>query len=225
MKRIVLHVEGEGESIAVPRLVKRILTEKQAWDTVTLDPNTFRVGQIHKLLKNNYAEWKRKLRASLKRKDVGGVLLLLDGDLKMIGKEPFCAAQVARSLAAQAVEVGGGTTFSVAIVFARQEYETWLIAGIESFVNQRLPDGRLIAKAPVAPPYEDLEERPRDAKGWLSNVIEGGYKPTRDQAALTDILDFELVRQRNIRSFRRLESAVEQLVLAIRNRQHLVTPI
>ena len=71
MKRLVLFVEGEGEAEAVPRLVKRLLTEQNAWDAVSLDDNTFRVGEINKLVKDNYREWKRKLAASLKRRDVG----------------------------------------------------------------------------------------------------------------------------------------------------------
>jgi hypothetical protein len=181
MKRIVLFVEGEGESDAVPNLVKRILTEQNAWDAVFLDENTFRVGEVSKLVKNKYDHWKRKLAASLKRPNVGGVLLLLDGDVKKIGGEEFCAAKVARSLAGEAKAAGGGARCSVAVVFARQEYESWLIAGVASLAGKRLPDGRIIA-ADAKPPAGDVEEGPRNAKGWFSGVVEGGYKPTRDQS-------------------------------------------
>lgn len=206
MKRIVLFVEGEGEANALPRLVKQLLTEQKAWDTVSLDKDVFRVGQVNKLVKEQFREWKRKLAASLKRRNVGGVLLVLDGDVEKVGASAFCAAIVARSLANEALAVGGGGTFSVAVVFARQEYESWLIAGVESLAGQRLLDGRLIApdaKAPVG----DLEESPRDAKRWFNKVIEGGYKPTRDQAELTDLVDLQIIRERKLRSFRRLEAA------------------
>src|SRR5207247_2623734 len=135
----------------------------------------------------------------------------------------FCAANVARSLASEAATVGGGANFSVAVVFARQEYESWLIAGIDSLAGQRLPDGRMIAKDAKAP-EGDVEENPRDAKGWFSAVIEGGYKPTRDQAALTDLVDLQAVRKRNLRSFKRLESALAGLVSAVRNEKHKATP-
>jgi hypothetical protein len=108
MKRIVLFVEGEGEAEAVPKLVKQLLTEQNAWCTVSLDEDTFRVGEINKLVKNKYREWKRKLAASLKRRNVGAVLLVLDGDVKKVEGEPFCAAKVARSLASEAASVGGG---------------------------------------------------------------------------------------------------------------------
>jgi hypothetical protein len=223
MKRIVLFVEGEGEAEAVPKLVKQLLTEQNAWDAVSLDPNTFRVGEVSKLAKNNYHAWKRKLAASLKRRNVGAVLLVLDGDVEKVEGKVFCAANVAKSLASEAASVGGGVTFSVAVVFARQEYESWLIAGIQSLAGKRLPDGRVIAKEAKAP-EGNVEESPRNAKGWFSGVIEGGYKPARDQAALTDLVDLQTVRNRKLRSFRRLECALAELVSAIRSEKHLVTP-
>jgi hypothetical protein len=223
MKQIVMFVEGEGEAEAVPKLVKRLLTEQNAWDAVSIDPDTFRVGHVNKLVKDKYREWKRWLAASLKRRKVGGVLLVLDGDVKRVGTDPFCAATEASSLAREAAPVGGGVIFSVAVVFARQEYESWLIAGIESLAGKRLPDGRAIAKNANAP-QGDLEESPRDAKGWFSTVIEAGYKPTRDQAALTDLIDLQVVRNRKLRSFQRLESALAELVSAVRSEKHVATP-
>jgi hypothetical protein len=164
MKRLVLFVEGEGESDAVPTLVKRLLNEKGGWNDILLDASPFRVGSVDKLVKGDFRDWKRFLGASLKRPNVGGVLLILDGDIPKAGGKAFCATALARSLAGEAIHVGAGRTFSVAIVFARQEYETWLIAGVTSLAGKRLPDGRLIdpdAKAPEG----DLEAGPRDAKG------------------------------------------------------------
>jgi hypothetical protein len=223
MKRIVLFVEGEGEAEAVPKLVKRLLTEQNAWGAVSLDEDTFRVGHVNKLVKGKYHEWKRKLAASSRRRNVGGVLLLLDGDVDEVEGKAFCAGDVAKLLACEALAVGGGVKFSVAVVFAMQEYESWLIAGVESFAGKRLPDGRLIAKDAKAP-QGDLEKSPRGAKEWLSAVVEGGYKATLDQAALTDIVDLGAVRRRKLRSFRRLESAVAGLVSAVRNEKHIATP-
>jgi len=161
----------------------------------------------------------------MKRSNVGGVLLILDGDVRKVGRGTVCAAKVAKALAKEAIPVGGGSIFSVATVFARQEYESWLIAGIESFAGKTLPDGRAAAPADVEVPDGDLEESPRNAKGWLGSVVQGGYKPTRDQAALTDLLDLGFVRDRGLRSFRRLESAVAELVAAIRSDSHVVTPL
>ena len=150
-------------------------------------------------------------------------MLILDGDIETVGGKAFCAAEVAKSLAGEAMHVGAGQTFSVAVVFATQEYETWLIAGIASLAGQRLPDGRVIS-SDAKPPEGDLEASPRDAKGWLRAVVEGGYKPTRDQAELTRLVDLGVVRGRNLRSFRRLECAVSSLLVAIRGSRPIVSP-
>ena len=188
MRRLVLFVEGDGDVDAVPTLVKQVIKSTGGSHEVWLDDPPFRVGSVDKLVKEDFRNWKRFLGASLKRPNVGGVLLILDGDIDKIGGKTFCAATVAKYLAGAAMHVGAGKTFSVAVVFARQEYETWLIAGMASLAGQFLPDGRRIdanAKAPEG----DLEASPRDAKKWLNAVIEGGYKPTRDQVALTKLVD------------------------------------
>jgi len=223
MKKIVLFVEGEGEADAAPLLIKKILSEQDAWDTVHLDENPFRVGQINKLIKDNCKDWKRFLKNSLKRPNLGGVLLLLDGDIKKVANAPFCAATVGKLLSEAAKESGGASTFSVACVFARQEYESWLIAGIEHLAGKVLSNGCTIP-ANISLPKGNLEESPRNAKGWLNKNITGGYKPTRDQATLTQCLDLQVIRERRMRSFQRLEAAVSELVTAIRSGQHVVTP-
>jgi hypothetical protein len=224
MRRLILFVEGEGEAEAVPTLVKRLLKEGPAYhDWLLLDDKPFRVGSVEKLVKQDFRDWKRLLGASLKRPDVGGVLLVLDGDCERIAGKAFCAGEVAKSLAAQAMHVGAGKLFSVAVVFARQEYESWLIAGIASAAGQTLPGGRLIARDATAPDG-DLEASPRDAKRWLGKVVEGGYKPTRDQAPITKLVDLNAIRARGLRSFRRLEAAILSLRTSIQSGQHTISP-
>lgn len=223
MRRLILFVEGEGEADAVPTLVRRLLTELGDWHDLLLEDNPFRVGSVEKLVKADFRDWKRFLRASLKRPKVVGVLLILDGDQERVSGKVFCAAAVAKSLVGAAMHVGAGKTFSVAVVFARQEFETWLIAGVASLAGRRLPDGRLIAVNAQAPDG-DLELSPRDAKGWLRAIVEGGYKPTRDQAALARLVDLEVIRARKLRSFQRLESAVSSLREAIRCDSPIVSP-
>jgi hypothetical protein len=218
-----MFVEGDGETDAVPALLRRLLNEKGGWHDVLLDDATFRVGSVDRLVKDDFREWRRYLAASLKRANVGGVLLVLDGDYQKLQGKVFCAAEIAKSLAVAAMHVGAGVTFSVAVVFARQEYETWLIAGVASLAGKRLPDGRLI-KSDAKAPDGDLEAGPRDAKGWLRAIVEGGYKPTRDQAALTKLVDLEAIRSRKLRSFRRLESALSVLLEAIRSNRPIISP-
>lgn len=223
MKRIVMFVEGDGEAEAVPVLIRRLLSEMDAWDTVQIDESPFRVGEVGRLIKDNCSSWKRLLGASLKRKNVGCILLLLDGDIARVDGARFCAKTVAARLAWTAREVGAGTTFSLAVVFACMEFESWLLAGAAKLAGLTLPDGRLIPSDFQAP-VGDLDAAPRNAKGWLNQQIQGGYKPTRDQAELTRMLDLEEVRKRELRSFRRLESAISQLVESVRNGNAVATP-
>jgi hypothetical protein len=137
-KKLVLFVEGGGEVNAGPALVKRLLTESNAWSSLTLASEPFRVKGWGYLLKDKGKEWIRYLKAAvIDHRPLGGVLLLLDGDIK--GKRAFCARDKAWELSKFAREAGAGSLFSVATVFAVKEFETWLIAGVESLAASRFP--------------------------------------------------------------------------------------
>jgi len=136
VKKIVLFVEGEGEADAAPLLLKKIISENSAaWSSVSLDPTPFRVGQVNRLMKNGNLQ--KKLKAALLRGNVGAVIVLLDGDVKVDGK-PLCAAKVGVEMAKLALETGAGSTFSVAVVFALQEFESWLIASYETIGGNKI---------------------------------------------------------------------------------------
>ena len=138
-KRLVLLVEGQGDVEAAPILVGRLLNEYSAFDAVFLDPHPFRIGEYSKISKNDFGEWRRYVQAAAKRPDFGGCVLLLDGDSSTkVDGQPFCAMRAAQRLAAEAQKVGAGHQFSVAIVFACMEFESWLIAGVESLVDKLL---------------------------------------------------------------------------------------
>ena len=95
------------------------------------------------------------------------MLAIYDGDAKHFpagSSCPFCAYTAAKTMAAAAAEAGAGKVFSLAVVFARCEYETWLIAGVESLSGRRLPDGRLALPAGLTFPGGDPESH---GKGWL----------------------------------------------------------
>ena len=107
-------------------------------------------------------------------------------------------------------------------MFACMEFESWLIPGARSLAGVLLADGqRFPTSIRDMPP--DPETAPRDAKGWFRKKM--GYKPTLHQAELTRLVDFGLVRDSQVRSFRRLEHAIEELVEAIRSGAHRVTPV
>jgi hypothetical protein len=139
-------------------------------------------------------------------------------------KVPFCAAQAARQLAVRAQHAGAGNVFSVACVFACREYESWLLAGLESLRGKPLPGGRAGVRADAPPPSQDTDQFPRGAKGWLSKYTERGYKAATDQRPLTEMVSLEAIRKRNPRSFRRFEHALAEICEAFRSGKHFVSP-
>jgi hypothetical protein len=225
-KRLVLFVEGEGDRGAVPILVKRLLTELGGWSDLFLDPQPFVVGNVADLTAHEGSEWVRFLGAARSRPKLGAVLLLQDGDLGRIRGEEFCAAAFGSRLAEWARTAGAGTLFSVSTVFACQEYESWMLACADRLAGLQLPDGRPGIRPGTTAPGGDLEHAPRDAKGWMDQHIEAGYKPTRDQGPFTQLLTDHLdaVRARGMRSFQRLEKALSELLNAIRTGTPIVTP-
>lgn len=224
MKRIVLFVEGQGDVDAAPVLISKLLNEQNAFCIASLDPNPFRVGNAATLIRNGMRDWCRHLQSARKRDNTAAIILLLDGDLDRVNGVDFCPYTVAQLLASKARDLGAGVNFSVAIAFALQEFESWLIAGIESIAGAQLPDGRNGIKAGTVAPVNDLEVAPRDAKKWLSSASHSGYKESRDQVLLTKCIDWELVKNRPMRSYLRLENAVSQIVNAIRTDTHVATP-
>jgi hypothetical protein len=207
-------------------LVKRLLTDFGLWDLVQLDENPFRIGGVERISgkQDHQKHWIKHLRAALKRPNVGGVLIVLDGDAKSWEGQPFCAARAAQTLANRAKETGAGTTYSLGFVFACREYETWFLAGIESLAGKRLPDGRPGVQADPPKWDGDLEKEPRGAKEALRKTMPNGYKETLDQVELTRLLDLNQVRQRGLKSFARLEKAIKQLADACKTGTHVATP-
>jgi len=177
-------------------LVKQLLTELQAWAHIALDKDKpFVVGSVGDLTKDNGKKWLRLLRAAQKKSNLGAVLLLLDGDILSVRKEAFCAARFAQRLANWSRMVGGGSLFSVACVFARAEFESWIIACAERIAGKRLADGRDGLEAGTRPPNGDLEIAPRGAKRWLAGRAAGGYKETVDQALFTRLITWAFGRR------------------------------
>ncbi len=229
MKRLVLLGEGHGEVAALPLLIKRLLEGKGAADQLYVDVGIIRTAASGLVKwdkagnRADYSTWRSRVALAGRRRDVGAILAVYDGDAAQFpagSGVPFCAGSAARLMAEAAREEGAGTRFSLSVVFACTEYETWLIAGIASLAGRHLADGRLAVPANVQFPAGDPESH---GKRWLERQCPG-YRPTRDQAALTQLVDLECVRSKSLRSFRRLEHALDQLVAAVKSGDHVSAP-
>lgn len=222
MQRLVLMVEGDGDAAAVPGLVDHLLSDTRGKDILFIDGDCIKVGSPGKLTGDDFRFWRRMLGVAQRRPELGGVVLLLDGDADRLQGERFCAATVARRLATVARAARAGEAYSVAVTFACREYESWLIAGIESASGQPLAHARASVPRDVRSPGGNLEQFPRDAKGWLREQI-GEYQPTLDQPALTRVVDFSVV-ERRMRSYQRFKNSILQIVEAVRTGRHVATP-
>ena len=230
MKRLVLLGEGHGEVGALPILTRRILNEKSSEHVLVVENDMIRAHGTSGIVKwdkkkqrGDFGEWRRYVSLAGRKSRQGCVLAVIDGDAKSFpagSGSRFCATTAARTLAMEAEEVGAGKIFSLAVVFACAEYETWLIAGVESFVGKKFEDGRPALPADVKLPQGEHEAH---GKRWLEDNFLG-YRPTRVQAALTRMLDLQVVRSKRLRSFRRLEHAIEQLLEASQKGVHISSP-
>ena len=171
-KRLVIMVEGEGDKEAALILVKRLLVEQSGFDAVFLDPHPMKIGHYAEVCKKEngkpFGKWLRLLQKCWKRSNLGGVLLLLDGDSDYVWNasgpvktQPFCVMQAAKILAQEARKVGAGSHFSVAVVFACQEFESWFIAAANYFVGKHFPDNRIVLPQPITslPPNPEMSPR------------------------------------------------------------------
>ncbi len=192
MPCIIPIVEGHGEKDAVPLLVRRILYQQQLWHWSVSQP--IQAGGLSKL-KKKLAEF---VAHAQKKKDCGGILILLDLD-------DGCPAYEAADLAEQVRQLY--LLCPVAIVFAHREYEAWFLASIEYIARDNSNS------LPSNLKYEGEVERSRGVKEWLTSQMPPGqgYKPTLDQAGFTNLIDVDVAQQRS-RSFRRLCHAIKEVV-------------
>jgi hypothetical protein len=215
MKRLVLLVEGDGDVQAVPSLVGNLLTQlpDECQGHLFLDNAPMRIGGLHQITGKRQGDLARHLGNAANRSKLGAALLILDGDADQVEGQPFCAVEIARTLAQRATAAGAGARFSFAAVFLRQEYESLLLA-----VADQLPGLRPGVALPPAP-----EESPRDAKGWLHDNLVDGYNPTDRQLDLTRAVN-DWTRVRSLRCFQRLEHALVELASAVATSQPIVSP-
>jgi len=182
--RFVSIVEGKGELQAVPVLIRRILAEINVHDATILDPVRVRRD---KQLKESDNELLRALSFAIAKlgNNVGTILILIDS-------EGDCAVEMSLGLRDRARAVR--SDLPIHVVIAHPKYETWFLAGANTFAGQR---GLL----------DDLSDHPspervQGAKQWLTDHMAGSraYSETTDQAAFSATFVMVAAR-RNCTSF------------------------
>jgi hypothetical protein len=170
-------VEGHGDALAVPTLVRRLALALRPELTVVIPP-PIRTGRF-RLVRPGELERAVGLAASHARIG-GGVLVLVDA-------EDDCPATLARSLLDRAVRRLPG--MPVLVQIANREFEAWFLAAAASL------KGACGLRADLQPPPDP--ESIRDAKGWLRDAmpLRRRYRETLDQDALARMFDLETARR------------------------------
>lgn len=197
-------VEGKGEVVALPILIRRIRERiaPELWVDVPQPVLTDRSKIVRQGHIAQTGEFERALRLAIaKLNGPGAILILLDSD-------DDCPAQLGPALLQEAKRLRADVP--IVTIFAHREYEAWFLAAAESLRGVRgLPDN---LETPSEP------ESIRGTKEWLTKHLPSGqkYSPTVDQAALTAQFDLELALERSA-SFRKLYRDVESLLNQLRS--------
>lgn len=185
MMAIASIVEGDGEVVALPLLLRRMAAE--------LDPGTL-VNPLQPIrvrrdkFINKEEEFRRQLLlAAAKCGDGGWILIVLDAD-------DDCPATLGAQLLQRAQAHVPHRRISV--VLANREFEAWFIAAAQSLHEVR---------GFAFDPNEQVDaEVPRDAKGWMkARMQRRAYSPLLDQPAFTASMDLQQAKE-NSRSFTKL---------------------
>lgn len=226
MKELVIMVEGPGDVQAANNLAERILRRQNEAPPLYIG-ETLKVGDIYALLappkppdQNGESKLIRFLGHAERRSNIGGILILLDGDAKVQkpiptteGKKNFCPVEIGRFMIEQAMQkTRAGRTYSLSVVFACQEFESWILAGVPELAEQTT--GEL------------LEMQPRNAKNRIRELTGQVYHETQDQVKYARKIDIEALMQREpkMRSFLRLENALRELGESVRNGVLICSP-
>lgn len=183
--KIASIVEGHGEAIALPILLRRL----GEWLTPEIFVDVLTPIRVHRdRFIHREEEFQRHLQlAAAKCGENGWILVLLDAD-------DDCPAELGASLLNRArVQVPHRR---LSVVFAKREYESWFIAAAESLNGHR---GFVVEAG------DSTEaETPRNAKGWIkSRMADRSYGETTDQPGFSARMDLSLAGARS-RSFRKL---------------------
>lgn len=203
---IVPVVEGHGDRSAVPVLLRMVLEYFGRYDIPVKEPKTAKGKQ------NLLKDYEKYVGYAAIEPGCVGILVLLDADDQCPVEEVYKLTERTQALNLQQ---------SVTIVYANREYETWILASMDSEQGGEI---RTRLGIDGSESYQGDVDSIR-AKEWLKRKMPRGqsYRETKHQVALTAFIDIEHTRCRS-RSFRRFCHAVEELVEGVELGKATVTP-
>ncbi len=192
MTTVLPIVEGEGDLLAVPMLVRRIAQAHGRHDVTVIRPH------LRGDMPTVDGQFERVLGAALL--EHCPVLWVLDYDCSTCND---LARDETRWRKRGARQTGNNR---LEFAFMVKEFETLFLAD-EKTARKVFPD------IPSHLAFPDHPESIRDAKGWLKQARPKGqtYKPTVHQAKLTAQIDLKHLRRASP-SFQRFEEAVLRLI-------------
>jgi len=185
-------VEGHGEVLALPLLMRRVAQAAAPALAITA-PTPFRLprGKFH-----SPGELERAVAVASRRVgDTGGVMVVLDAD-------DDCPVELADALLPRA-SAAAVHACPVAVTVVQREFEAWFLAALPSLGHH----------ADVVPGLQALPdaEEVRDAKGRLQIAMpEVKYSPTRHRPAFVAAMDLQQARA--CRSFLKFEREVKAML-------------
>lgn len=179
--RMATLVEGDGDVLAVPKLIHRVAKDIGLTGALIVQPVI--PAPVSRLRKNGSLETEIE---NLARKlgGRGGILILLDCDWDNGCPKKDGPAWLRRARAAR-------PDMPIHLVLAHKEYESWFLAAASSL--------RGICGLPQTLESPDRPDEIRGAKEWLSRHMphHTPYSPVPDQATLTSAFDMSLARRRS----------------------------
>lgn len=199
--RVAVVVEGDGDVVAVPVLLRRLWSELGGEFIEILSPPIRRKrDQFERQIELNKAVGLAavKLKHSPPSEDPSLVLLLFDRDPS---PQPPC--HLAPQASRWAVQAYGH--LDIDCVVANIEYETWFVAAAESLAK--------FIELDENEPIPDAPEAQRCGKKWIESRFRGAkYSETQDQPRMSAAMDFAMARRRSP-SFDKLCRELERRIL------------
>ena len=167
-------VEGQGDVISIPIILRRLAEEKQTYDLKVLKPI-----RVHRSKVVRPGELERAVElAARKLFGAGGIVVVLDADDDLpcvLGPDLLSRARECRS------------DLPLVVVLPNREKEAWFLASVESLRGRRglAPD--------VTPPPSP--EGVRGAKTWLGRRMGKKCSEVADQPAFASFFDLAAARE------------------------------